>query len=438
MNNRDIFSIIAPVFLLVLSAFSPPVSASESLPEHQSATETVSTGDSVVVYFSLDCSDLQPYLQQSQDEMDSFIASLKQSYRSGKLKSVEIRAYSCLIGTNSNCTAVAGRRAENLADYIIGHSGIPAELVCIKETDIAWDLLLELVRKDREVPGYENAISIIRDTPLWIFDEEGRIVDGRKNRLMEAEQGRTFAYLRSNFFEQMRYASAHSYITVPEQQPAGQEPAEPATGQLPEQQETPVETPPQAAADTVDADTDPVFTPAVQSSVTGVRAEDFWETSKVWLKTNLPYWGLVVPNLAVEVRLADHWSLDIPVYYSPFTVADDYRFRTFTMQPSVRYWFKPEMKGHFLGVHVTGAAFNFATDKQFRYQDTDGAWGAGIDYGYALRFSRHWGMEFNIGVGYLWTKYETYYNIENGASCGTETLNYLGITRLGISLIYKL
>ena len=353
MNNRDIFSIIAPVFLLVLSAFSPPVSASESLPEHQSATETVSTGDSVVVYFSLDCSDLQPYLQQSQDEMDSFIASLKQSYRSGKLKSVEIRAYSCLIGTNSNCTAVAGRRAENLADYIIGHSGIPAELVCIKETDIAWDLLLELVRKDREVPGYENAISIIRDTPLWIFDEEGRIVDGRKNRLMEAEQGRTFAYLRSNFFEQMRYASAHSYITVPEQQPAGQEPAEPATGQLPEQQETPVETPPQAAADTVDADTNPVFTPAVQSSVTGVRAEDFWETSKVWLKTNLPYWGLVVPNLAVEVRLADHWSLDIPVYYSPFTVADDYRFRTFTMQPSVRYWFKPEMKGHFLGVSTS-------------------------------------------------------------------------------------
>ena len=390
MNNRDIFSIIAPVFLLVLSAFSPPVSASESLPEHQSATETVSTGDSVVVYFSLDCSDLQPYLQQSQDEMDSFIASLKQSYRSGKLKSVEIRAYSCLIGTNSNCTAVAGRRAENLADYIIGHSGIPAELVCIKETDIAWDLLLDLVRKDREVPGYENAISIIRDTPLWIFDEEGRIVDGRKNRLMEAEQGRTFAYLRSNFFEQMRYASAHSYITVPEQQPAGQEPAEPATGQLPEHQETPVETPPQAAADTVDADTDPVFTPAVQSSVTGVRAEDFWETSKVWLKTNLPYWGLVV------------------------------------------------MKGHFLGVHVTGAAFNFATDKQFRYQDTDGAWGAGIDYGYAVKFSRHWGMEFNIGVGYLWTKYETYYNIENGASCGTETLNYFGITRLGISLIYKL
>ena len=96
------------------------------------------------------------------------------------------------------------------------------------------------------------------------------------------------------------------------------------------------------------------------------------------------------------------------------------------------------MKGHFLGVHVTGAAFNFATDKQFRYQDTDGAWGAGIDYGYAVKFSRHWGMEFNIGVGYLWTKYETYYNIENGASCGTETLNYFGITRLGISLIYKL
>ena len=82
--------------------------------------------------------------------------------------------------------------------------------------------------------------------------------------------------------------------------------------------------------------------------------------------------------------------------------------------------------------------YNISVDKKYRYQDTDGVWGAGIDYGYALEFSKHWGMEFNIGVGYLWTKYQTYYNIENGAPCGISTHNYLGVTRLGISLIYKL
>lgn len=190
-----------------------------------------------------------------------------------------------------------------------------------------------------------------------------------------------------------------------------------------------------------EADSAVAVVPAVDSgkTVSGRKKSSFaWESSRWWLKTNLPFYALVVPNLAVEVRLADQWSLDIPVFYSPYTVARNYRYRVFALQPSARYWLKPGMKGHFFGVHLLGGMFNISVDERNRYQDTDGMWGAGLDYGYALKFSKHWGMEFNIGVGYIWTRYDTFYNVENGISWDTSTANYLGITRLGISLIYKL
>ena len=194
-----------------------------------------------------------------------------------------------------------------------------------------------------------------------------------------------------------------------------------------------------AAEVSEDIDTAAYSEPAtVAISTTPVRKEMTWEGSKVWLKTNIPYWALVVANLGVEVRLSDQWSLDIPVMYSPYTSAPTYRFRIFAVQPSARYWLKPDMTGHFFGIHATGGMFNISVNDTQRFQDINGAWGGGIDYGYALKFSKHWGMEFNIGIGYLWSRYETFYNIENGVSYNEATLNYFGITRLGISLIYKL
>lgn len=163
-----------------------------------------------------------------------------------------------------------------------------------------------------------------------------------------------------------------------------------------------------------------------------------WRDGRWNLKTNIPFWALVVPNIAVEYRFADHWSVDVPIYYMAGTVARNYRFRTLAVQPSVRYWLKPEMNGHFFGVHLSAGQFNISVDKKNRYQDVNGMYGAGIDYGYALKFNDRWGMEFNIGAGYIYTKYNTYYNIDNGARFDTDRKNYFGVTRLGISVIYRI
>ena len=46
------------------------------------------------------------------------------------------------------------------------------------------------------------------------------------------------------------------------------------------------------------------------------------------------------------------------------------------------------------------------------------------------------GKEFTLGAGYANMKYDTYYNIDNGAQIETRSRNYWGITRLGLSLSY--
>lgn len=156
------------------------------------------------------------------------------------------------------------------------------------------------------------------------------------------------------------------------------------------------------------------------------------------LKTNFAGWAFVVPNIGLERKFAGNWSIDIPIYYMPATVARTYRFRVLALQPSLRYWLGKDWHGHFFGIHLTGGQFNVSTKKDYRYQDHSGMWGAGLDYGYAFSLSKRWGLELNVGAGMIYTKYNTYYNVPNGAFRSRQAETYWGVTRCGLSLLYEL
>ena len=156
------------------------------------------------------------------------------------------------------------------------------------------------------------------------------------------------------------------------------------------------------------------------------------------IKTNVAYLAATVANLGVEFRVAPHFSVDIPVLYSPYTVAQDYRLRLLAVQPELRYWLREPMQGHFFGVHLNVGAFNIAVDSKNRYQSPDGFYGVGLSYGYTLPLSRHWAAEFTLGAGYVHTKYDVYYNIPNGACYEKgQSYNYWGLTKVGIGLMYR-
>ena len=157
----------------------------------------------------------------------------------------------------------------------------------------------------------------------------------------------------------------------------------------------------------------------------------------VALKTNLAAWAGTILNIAADVQVAGHVSVELPVLWCPWYVSGEHAVKTFTIQPEARYWLTKPGEGHFFGLHAHMGWFNVKWNRD-RYQDADRPLlGAGISYGYLLPFNEHWAGEFTLGAGYANMRYDTYYNIDNGARIDTRTKNYWGITRVGISVVYR-
>lgn len=157
----------------------------------------------------------------------------------------------------------------------------------------------------------------------------------------------------------------------------------------------------------------------------------------VAVKTNLAAWAGTIMNLAADVQVSEHISVELPVLWCPWHVSSKHAVKTFTIQPEGRYWLARPGEGHFFGVHAHIGWFNVKWNRD-RYQDTSRPLlGAGISYGYLLPLGEHWAGEFTLGAGYANMKYDTYYNIGNGARIDTRTKNYWGITRVGISVVYR-
>ena len=399
---------------------------------HDSAiTSRTFAADSVKIYYPSGYRYIVPSYEDNAESLDTLVSKVRLFKDSGNLSEVRITSYSSPDGYYSRNSRLARLRADSLASYIVRHTGVGRDMVTTVPSGIGYGVLKDLVTEDTGVPHRDEVLRILSETPEFTRDSAGQITGGIKTSLLILDKGSSYRYMKEHLFPKLRSGLVVTII-VRKEDPV--EPVEFASAPYAVQEAEPVL---MAQAPSRPASGSPAVAEPVLSKKKRTSAFS-WENSRWSIKTNLPFYALVVPNLAAEFKFADHFSIDVPVYYSPYTVARDYRFRVLALQPSVRYWLKDTMKGHFFGVHLTGGLFNISVDDRKRFQDTDGMWGAGIDYGYALKFNRHWGLEFNIGVGYIWARYDTFYNIDNGALYDTSTANYLGVTRLGISLIYKL
>lgn len=159
---------------------------------------------------------------------------------------------------------------------------------------------------------------------------------------------------------------------------------------------------------------------------------------EIAIKTNLLFWTVLGANIGAEIQTGEHFSIDLPFWYSPWNTSSTFRLRLMGTQPEIRYWFYKAFKGHVIGPHCHIFGYNVSTNNTYRYQDDNHLlWGTGISYGYAFNWHEHWGAELNIGAGYAHTTYDKYGNITNGKWIESGKKNYWGITRTGITLSYK-
>lgn len=186
----------------------------------------------------------------------------------------------------------------------------------------------------------------------------------------------------------------------------------------------------------------------VVATVTAWLAIPAANAQDVALKTNLINDIALSPNIGVEVGVAPKWTLDMTAEMNLWKV-DGRSWKHLYFQPEARYWFCQRFSGHFIGFHALGGIYNFGKLnlpfnmlgsnlkelKDKRYQGW--AVGAGVVYGYAWPLHKHWNIEAALGIGWLYTRFDSY----PCQICGTKidrnkSHNYFGPTKLSVAVEY--
>lgn len=169
---------------------------------------------------------------------------------------------------------------------------------------------------------------------------------------------------------------------------------------------------------------------------------------KFAIKTNLLYDATATVNVGAEIGLAPRWTFDLSGNLNMWTI-DEHKWKHAFAQPEIRYWFCDRFQGSFLGAHAIGGVYNIGyipndikifgkdfsplTDHRFQGMFV----GGGIAYGYAWALSKHWNLEFELGVGYIYTVYDQF----ECFGCGKKVAeavpeHYIGPTKAAINLVY--
>ncbi len=162
---------------------------------------------------------------------------------------------------------------------------------------------------------------------------------------------------------------------------------------------------------------------------------------RVAVKTNFVDWGTLAPNIGMETRLSRHLTLNTSISGAPFNVkVSGYEFKYLRFDPELRYYFTRPMARHFIAFSTTlgSIRWNRYDKSQSNYEGYEGAiMAVGASYGYCKPISKHWNIEAEIGVGWLYTS--GWHGDKPGGIILTEHTcsNQLPVPiRLGVSLSY--
>ena len=400
--------------LLLLSLLLLPVAASAQ------ADNTITTADTVgvKVYFRQGYSRLQPAFRGNGIRLDEFMRRVSEMHAdsTARLNSIDIVAYASPEGSFTLNRKLARKRAENISAYLRGNMPfLSGSLFNVQPKGIDWNGLAAMVEVS-DMRYRSEVLNILRNVPETTY-RNGKLVDSRLKRLMDLRGGRPYNYMLTHFFPELRAAGAYvvcDFVRI----------AQPAI---------PINKPNEPNESNGANEANEVDAAIPVANELPERDYDRWA-----IKSNALYLAAGVTNIGGEYAFHPHWSVDLPLVYSPYTLARTYRMRFLYIQPEARYWLDRPMKGHFFGVHLHAGVFNVSIDNKNRYQSEKGFHGAGISYGYAMPLSRRWSMEFTVGVGYAFTKYCTYYNVPNGLRYEKDRpYNYWGLTKLGLNFVYR-
>lgn len=384
--------------------------------------------DSAKVYFRLGHRQYDPSFENNSSGMNPFVNEVKRHNAASNIERITVRSYTSPDGSNAANERLSRNRCRTISEYLLNKTGIDPSLIHTEAEGIAWDELTRMVEADTSVPYREEVLELLRTTPVWVFDDDNRVVGGRKKSLMELRGGVPYRWLYTNIFPALRNAVAVSlFVKQPEATaeaaPEKNEKTE-SLGNLgnpenPENLENPENRAP--AAETLPASHTP------------------WH--RLAIKTNLLYDAILMPSLEVEYRFNDRWTVNAEGDVAWWHNDPKHKYyQVMILSGEGRYWFKHynnrPWHGFYVGAFGGGGKYDLENGNR-GYKGT--GYMAGISAGFMFPVSRNISFEAGLGVGYLTTKYEEYLPFEGHyVYQQTSRTGYFGPLKLKFALVWRL
>ena len=132
------------------------------------------------------------------------------------------------------------------------------------------------------------------------------------------------------------------------------------------------------------------------------------------VKTNLLLWGVIAPNLQLEIPLGhkNRWSVEAEVFLPWWTWSHNaHAEQFFDWGLELRYWLGNRERHHTLdgwhiGLAVAMGYYDFEWQRSHGYQ---GEYvNTYVNFGWQKRISTHWAFDAGVGLGYIPTQYREY------------------------------
>lgn len=400
--------------------------------------------DSVNVYFRIGHGGFDPALNNNRAVMNGFVEKVKEAAAAGDIERIVVYGYASPEGRPKANERLARNRCVTIADYIADKAGVDPALIEKRPSGVGWNELLRLVEANPDVPHRQQVIDILTNTPVWIFDAQGRVVGSRKKQLMDLAGGRPWNWMFQHLFPELRNSVAISLYSLAQSDTTdtsdntdtvdtsdASDTESVAAVEVPDSAET-VEMP--EADLTVDEVIEPISFVTTESD----PSDSYKPNHVLALKTNLLYYGALLPNLELEWLVNDHWSVALEGNIAWWgSYRKDKSYRLVVIDAEARRWIKPRSPWHGLYVGFIAGGGWYDLERHYKGKYGEGLM-TGISAGYMWPIGRRLSLEAELGAGYIYTRYKTYKPVDgHHVYQATKELNYFGPVKLKFSVVWR-
>ena len=180
------------------------------VPPREEIKNRAETGEAMIIY-RVGNADINPALANNQEELNKIRRSIEDISKAPgvKINSVSISSYASPEGNWQSNLNLSERRAASLTGWLRRNYDMAGIALSSRGYGEDWEGLEKLVKKDPVMSESEKEYSIGIIAGTGIFD-------GRERQLMQYNSGRTYRYMLSTLFPQLRRSSYRIDFTVPE------------------------------------------------------------------------------------------------------------------------------------------------------------------------------------------------------------------------------